>query len=208
MALKEWMMPQEQRFFDALTAEAENVLAGAKALRALLDDFSHIAEGRRKIKDIEHRGDEIVHRLYDVLNQSFVTPIAKEDLAALASRLDDVLDYIHAAATRIAIYEIDLPTKPMVEFGDVILKAAGQLRDGVNAVKDRKKDAVLACTIEVNRLENVADDVLTASLGELLKTGDPVRIIKLKEIYETLEIVTDRCEDVANILEDIVAKGR
>ena len=201
-------MPQEQRFFDALGAEAENVLAGAKALRALMDDFSRIAEGRKRIKEIEHRGDEIVHRLYDVLNQSFVTPIAKEDIAALASRLDDVLDYIHAAATRIAIYEIDRPTKPMVEFGDVILKAAEQLRDGMNAVKDRKKDAVLVCTIEVNRLENLADDVLTVSLGELLKTGDPVRIIKLKEIYETLEIVTDRCEDVANILEDIVAKGR
>jgi len=208
MALKEWMMPQEQRFFDALGAEAENVLAGAKALRALMDDFSRIAEGRKRIKEIEHRGDEIVHRLYDVLNQSFVTPIAKEDIAALASRLDDVLDYIHAAATRIAIYEIDRPTKPMVEFGDVILKAAEQLRDGMNAVKDRKKDAVLVCTIEVNRLENLADDVLTVSLGELLKTGDPVRIIKLKEIYETLEIVTDRCEDVANILEDIVVKGR
>jgi len=201
-------MPQEQRFFDALGAEAENVLAGAKALRALMDDFSRIAEGRKRIKEIEHRGDEIVHRLYDVLNQSFVTPIAKEDIAALASRLDDVLDYIHAAATRIAIYEIDRPTKPMVEFGDVILKAAEQLRDGMNAVKDRKKDAVLVCTIEVNRLENLADDVLTVSLGELLKTGDPVRIIKLKEIYETLEIVTDRCEDVANILEDIVVKGR
>ena len=208
MALKEWMTPQEQRFFDALGAEAENVLAGAKALRALMDDFSRIAEGRKRIKEIEHRGDEIVHRLYDVLNQSFVTPIAKEDIAALASRLDDVLDYIHAAATRIAIYEIDRPTKPMVEFGDVILKAAEQLRDGMNAVKDRKKDAVLVCTIEVNRLENLADDVLTVSLGELLKTGDPVRIIKLKEIYETLEIVTDRCEDVANILEDIVVKGR
>src|SRR3990170_2425551 len=147
MALKEWMMPQEQRFFDALGAEAENVLAGAKALRALMDDFSRIAEGRKRIKEIEHRGD-------------------------------------------------------------VILKAAEQLRDGMNAVKDRKKDAVLVCTIEVNRLENLADDVLTVSLGELLKTGDPVRIIKLKEIYETLEIVTDRCEDVANILEDIVVKGR
>ncbi len=208
MALKEWMTPQEQRFFEILGAEAANVLAGAKALRDLINDLSRIAEGRKRIKEIEHRGDEIVHGLYDVLNQSFVTPIAKEDLAALGSRLDDVLDYVHAAASRIAIYEVDRSTKPMVEFSDIILRAVEQLQTGLTAVSERKKDAVLACTIEVNRLENLADDILTASLGELLKTGDPVRIIKLKEIYETLEIVTDRCEDVANILEDIVVKGR
>ncbi len=209
MALKDWMAPQEQKFFDALSEEAENVLAGATALRALLGDFANLADRRKHIKDLEHRGDEIVHRVYDTLNQSFVTPLAKEDLAALASRLDDVLDYINAAATRIAIYEIDRPAEPMVDFADLILKAAEQLRAGVLAVRERKeKDAVIACTIEVNRLENLADDLLAASLGELLKGSDAIRIIKLKEIYETLEIVTDRCEDVANILEDIVVKGR
>lgn len=209
MALKDWMAPQEQKFFDALSEEAENVLAGATALRALLGDFANLADRRKYIKDLEHRGDEIVHRVYDTLNQSFVTPLAKEDLAALASRLDDVLDYINAAATRIAIYEIDRPAKPMVDFADLILKAAEQLRAGVLAVRERKeKDAVIACTIEVNRLENLADDLLAASLAELLKGSDAIRIIKLKEIYETLEIVTDRCEDVANILEDIVVKGR
>ncbi len=209
MALKDWVAPQEQKFFDLLGEEAENVLVGATALRALLDDFPHLAERRKQIKEIEHRGDEIVHRVYDTLNQSFVTPIAKEDLAALASRLDDVLDFINAAAIRVAIYEIDRPTKPMVDFADLILRATEQLRAGMQAVRGRReKDTVLRCTIEVNRLENLADDVLTASLAELLKGTDAIRIIKHKEIYETLEIVTDRCEDVANILEDIVVKGR
>ncbi len=209
MDLKEWMTPQEKQFFDDLEAEAENVLNGAKALRGLFDDFAHVADHRKKIKDIEHRGDEIVHHIYDSLNRSFVTPLAKEDLGGLASKLDDVLDYVNATATRLAIYEIDKPTKPMLDFADVILKSMEQLRTGTAAMRDPKgRDAVIACTIEVNRLENVADDILTNALADLLKGTDPIRIIKFKEIYETLETVTDRCEDVANILEDIVVKGR
>ena len=203
------MRPQEKKFFDDLQAEAENVLVGAKELRVLLDDVAHLAEHRKRIKDIEHHGDEIVHRIYSSLNESFVTPLAKEDLGGLASKLDDVLDFINAVSTRVAIYDIGTPPKTMAEFVDIILKAAEQIRAGVALIPDRKaKDAVIACTIEINRLENLADDLLTTSLAELLRGTDAIRIIKLKEIYETLETVTDRCEDVANILEDIVAKGR
>lgn len=209
MDIKEWMTPQEKQFFDDLEAEAENVLQGARAFRAIFDDFSRLADHRRRIKDIEHRGDEIVHHIYESLNRAFVTPLAKEDLSGLASKLDDVLDYINGAATRLAVYEIDKPTKAMIDFADLILHAAEQLRAGMTAVRDHKaKDAVMSCTIEVNRLENVADDLLMSSLTEVFKSGDPIRIIKFKDIYEYLEIVTDRCEDAANILEDIVVKGR
>lgn len=209
MDLRGWIAPQERQFFSDLTAEAENALEAAKTLRALFDDFGKLPEYRKRIKEIEHRGDEIVHRIYEALNRSFVTPLSKEDLGGLASKLDDVLDYINATATRLAIYEIGEPTKPMRDFADLILKAVEQLRAGIAAVPDPKgRDAVITCTIETNRLENLADDVLTAALAELLKDKDPIRIIKLKEIYETLEIVTDRCEDVANVLEDIVAKAR
>jgi predicted phosphate transport protein (TIGR00153 family) len=207
--IKEWMTPQEKQFFDDLESEAENVLQGARAFRAIFDDFSRLADHRRRIKDIEHRGDEIVHHIYESLNRAFVTPLAKEDLSGLASKLDDVLDYINGAATRLAVYGIDKPTKAMIDFADLILKAAEQLRAGMTAVRDHKaRDAVMSCTIEVNRLENVADDLLMTSLAEVFKSGDPIRIIKLKDIYEYLEIVTDRCEDSANILEDIVVKGR
>lgn len=209
MDVKEWMTPQEKQFFDDLESEAENMLVGARAFRAIFDDFSHLADHRKRIKDIEHRGDEIVHHIYGSLNRAFVTPLAKEDLSGLATKLDDVLDYINGAATRIAVYDIDKPTEAMIEFAEIILKAAEQIRAGMKAVRDRKaQDAVMSCTIEVNRLENVADDLLMTSLAEVFKSGDPVRILKFKDIYEYLEIVTDRCEDVANILEDIVVKGR
>ena len=209
MDIKEWMTPQEKQFFDDLEAEAENVLQGPRAFRAIFDDFTRLADHRKRIKDIEHHGDEIVHHIYESLNRAFVTPLAKEDLSGLASKLDDVLDYINGTATRLAVYEIDKPTRSMVEFADLILRATEQLRSGMAAVRDHKaKDAVMSCTIEVNRLENVADDLLMTSLAEVFKSGDPVRIIKFKDVYEYLEIVTDRCEDAANILEDIVVKGR
>ncbi len=209
MDIKEWMTPQEKQFFDDLESEAENMLQGARAFRAIFDDFSRLADHRRRIKDIEHRGDEIVHHIYESLNRAFVTPLAREDLSGLASKLDDVLDYINGAATRLAVYEIDKPTKAMVDFADLILKAAEQLRAGMTAVRDHKaQDAVMSCAIEINRLENVADDLLMTALAEVFKSSDPVRIIKFKDIYEYLEIVTDRCEDAANILEDIVVKGR
>ena len=208
MDIKEWMTPQEKQFFDDLEAEAENVLQGARAIRAIFDDFPRLSDHRRRIKDIEHRGDEIVHHIYESLNRAFVTPLAKEDLSGLASKLDDVLDYINGAATRLAVYDIGRPTKAMIEFADLILKATEQIRAGMTAVREPKaRDAVMACTIEVNRLENVADDLLMTALAEVFKSGDPVTIIKLKDVYEYLEIVTDRCEDAANILEDIVVKG-
>lgn len=209
MDIKEWMTPQEKQFFDDLESEAENMLQGARAFRAIFDDFAKLTAHRKKIKDIEHRGDEIVHHIYESLNRAFVTPLAKEDLSGLASKLDDVLDYINGAATRLSVYEIDRPTNAMMEFADIILKATEQIRAGISAVRSPgAQDSVMACTIEVNRLENVADDLLMASLAEVFKSGDPLQIIKLKDVYEYLEIVTDRCEDAANILEDIVVKGR
>ena len=209
MDIKEWMTPREKQFFDDLDSEAENMLQGARAFRAIFDDVARLADHQKRIKNIEHRGDEIVHHIYESLNRAFVTPLAKEDLSGLASKLDDVLDYINGAATRLAVYGIDRPTKSMIEFADLILKAAEQLRAGMTAVRDHKaRDAVMSCTIEVNRLENRADDLRMTSLAEVFKAGDPVRIIKFKDIYEYLEIVTDHCEDVANILEDIVVKGR
>ncbi len=208
MALKEWMTPQEVQFFDLLEQEAAIVAEGAEALRSLLKDFRDVPAKRKQIKDIEHRADGVVHNIHDHLNRSFVTPLAKEDLSGLASKLDDVLDYINAFATRAAIYGLDRPTDRMLGFADIIAQSVDQLRVGLKAVRERKgREAVLRATIEVNRLENLADDLLNASLEDLLKGNDPIRIIKLKELYETLEIVTDRCEDVANILEDIVVKG-
>src|SRR6266511_1714206 len=209
MGLKEWIVPQEREFFDLLDKDAGIVAEGAVALRELLRDFRGVAEKRKAIKDIEHRGDDTVHTIFEELNKSFITPIDREDIMALATSLDNVLDMIDAATNRLYLYEISQPSEAMVDFGEVLVEATSALRKAVAMIRDMKNaDEVEAISVEVNRLENVGDDLLNVSVAALFKEKDVVHILKAKEILEQLEQATDYCEDVANVLSDIVAKNR
>jgi len=209
MGLKEWIVPQEREFFDLLDKDAGIVAEGAVALRELLRDFRGVAEKRKAIKDIEHRGDDTVHTIFEELNKSFITPIDREDIMALATSLDNVLDMIDAATNRLYLYEIAQPSEAMVDFGEVLVEATSALRKAVAMIRDMKNaDEVEAISVEVNRLENVGDDLLNVSVAALFKEKDVVHILKAKEILEQLEQATDYCEDVANVLSDIVAKNR
>ena len=209
MGLKEWLLPPEREFFDLLDKQAGFVLEGAHALRDLLKDFRDVPAKRRAIKDIEHKGDETVHTIYEALNKTFITPIDREDITALATDLDNVLDLVDAAANRLALFEITEPSPAMLDLAEVIVEAAAALQKAVGMIRDMKnaEDIEKIC-VEVNRLENVADDLLNISVATLFHDLDVVRILKHKEILERLEIATDYCEDVANVLSDIVAKNR
>jgi len=209
MGLKEWLLPPEREFFDLLDRQAGFVLEGAHALRDLLKDFRDVPAKRRAIKDIEHKGDETVHTIYEALNKTFITPIDREDITALATDLDNVLDLVDAAANRLALFEITEPSPAMLDLAEVIVEAAAALQKAVGMIRDMKnaEDIEKIC-VEVNRLENVADDLLNISVATLFHDLDVVRILKHKEILERLEIATDYCEDVANVLSDIVAKNR
>ena len=208
MGLKEWIIPQERQFFDMLENVAKTVDDGAIALKELLHDFRDVPMKQHRIKDIEHRGDDLVHSVFEALNRTFITPIDREDIQMLASNLDNVLDMIDAAANRIHLYAIDRPSQAMVELGDVISEATRLLKDAVGMIRDmRKGDEVERIAIEVHRLENIADDLMNHAVAELFREANPIRIIKFKEITERLEEATDYCEDVANILSDIVAKN-
>jgi len=207
--LKEWLLPPEREFFDLLDRQAGFVLEGAHALRDLLQDFRDVTAKRKHIKDIEHKGDETVHTIYEALNKTFITPIDREDIIALASDLDNVLDLIDAAANRMDLYEIPEPSRAMVDFSEVIVEAAAAMQKAVGMIRDMKNaDLVEKICVEVNRLENVADDLLNTSVAALFHESDVMRILKHKEILERLESATDYCEDVANVLSDIVAKNR
>jgi len=209
MGLKEWLLPPEREFFDLLDKQAGFVLEGAHALRDLLKDFRDVGAKRKHIKDIEHKGDETVHTIYEELNKTFITPIDREDITALASDLDNVLDLIDAAANRMDLYEIPEPSRAMLDFSEVIVEAAAALQKAVGMIRNMKNaEAVEQICVEVNRLENVGDDLLNTSVAELFHDKDVVRILKNKEILERLESATDYCEDVANVLSDIVAKNR
>ena len=202
-------MPQERHFFDQLEQIAETVDEGAIALNGLLNDFSDVPAKRVRIKEIEHKADEQVHSVFEALNKTFITPIDREDIQILASRLDSVLDMIEAAASRLHLYGVDKPTGTMIELGQVIGQSTHLLKDAVHMIRNmRQANDVERISIEIHRLENVADDLMNAGVASLFKGSDAVRIIKCKEIIERLEEATDFCEDVANVLSDIVAKNQ
>jgi len=208
MGLKEWIIPQDKHFFNMLENESQNVLDGSNAFLDLLNKYENIKEKQQKIKDIEHQGDDFVHEIFEELNKSFITPIDHEDISALASAFDDVLDYIDGAAARFILYEIKKPEENMIKLAEVLLKQATELNTAISGLRNIKnpKEIEKRC-IEVNRLENVADDIYKSSVADLFKRTDAIEIMKLKEIYERLEFATDKCEDAANVISDIVVKN-
>jgi len=209
MGLREWLIPKEKEFFDMLEAQSAIVLKGAEALVQLYADFRDLPAKVAAIKEIEHQGDQKVHAIYEALNKTFITPIDREDIQALASDLDNILDMIDAAASRTEIYAVPVAGPGQAEIASIILEQVRQLNKGVGLIRDLSRgDEVERMAIEINRLENVADVTMNRSIGELFKTSDPIHIMKHKEIVERLEEATDRCEDVADHLSDIVAKYR
>ncbi len=204
MGLREILIPREKIFFQLLEEESKNVLAGAVAFGELIQNYHDLADKRNKIKDIEHHGDEIVHSIYDRLVKTFITPIDREDISKLASFYDDVLDYIYAAVNRLYLYEVESPTETMRRFADLILKSVREIDFAFASIQRIKASEIEARCTEVDTLENEADVVLNESVAALFKTKDAISIIKMKEVYELMEAVTDRCEDVVQVIRDIV----
>jgi predicted phosphate transport protein (TIGR00153 family) len=208
MGVKEWIIPQEKHFFDMFDQQADVVLEGAQALMDMVTNFDHVAEKRDKIKDIEHKGDEMVHHISDELTKTFVTPIDHDDISKLTSRLDDILDFIEAASHRMWSYEIKTVPPEMIKLTEVILASSKEVNHAIKDLRNfKKKNEILTHFIEINRLENVGDDITHVAVAALFKKYDAVNIIKLKEIYEYLEEATDKCEDAADVIKDIFMKN-
>jgi len=199
-------LPKEVRFYDYFEQQSENILKAAALLNDLVRNFSDARAKTHLIKEVEHAGDQITHEIVRKLNTTFITPIDREDIHALATRLDDVLDYIEAAAERLVVYRIKEPTSACRAFAEVIVKTAEAMDRAIRCLRNMDP-GFHEHAVEVNRLENTADNLLRDSLAALFEEqGDPIEVIKWKEIYETMEIVTDRCEDVANVIEGIILK--
>jgi len=208
MGFKEWIIPQEKHFFDLLDTQADIVLEGAEALYDMAKNFERVAEKRDKIKAIESKGDDLVHTISEELNKTFVTPIDHDDISKLTSRLDDVLDYIEAASHRMWAYEIKSVPPDMLKLAEVILAASKEVNHAIKDLRNfKKKNEIVKHCIEINRLENVGDDVTHVAVAALFKTKDVLEIVKLKEIYEHLEEATDKCEDVADVIKDVFMKN-
>jgi len=196
---------RSKKFFEMFGEAARNVHQGAKALEQMLREFQGNADQWRAVEEYEHEGDKITHRIIRTLHQSSMTPTDREDIHKLAATLDDVLDLIEGAAFRMAMYRVNKPTPEAIRLAGIIVRCTEQIVQGVSALPE--VDRIQAPCIEINRLENEADEVSRAAIAALF-TGDtaPLDVIKWKEIYETMETATDKGEDVANLLEEIVLK--
>ena len=203
------LIPREEAFFDMFRAQAANVVEGAKLLRDLLDDYTDVDQKRMKIEAAESVGDEIAHRIMEKLNTTFITPMDREDIHALTSALDDILDYINATSQRLQLYNVTEVTDDARALAEVILRAAEEteaLTDNMENLKDVKN--LKQRWIEVNRLENEGDKISRNAIACLFETQkDPIEVIKWKELYEHLETAIDKCEDAANIVEAVVLKN-
>jgi uncharacterized protein len=202
------LIPRETKFFDMFLEIATNVVEGAQALNDLLHtyDYDQMPAAVQKIKEIEFRGDEMTHRILIKLNQTFITPFDREDIHLLASSLDDVLDFVYSASDRLYTYKIKEPSASAKVLTAIILKQAQELKKAVALLS--KDGHLLEHCVEVNRLENEADQVSREAIGRLFDGGyDPITLIKLKELLEILEEASDKAEDVANVLETVVLKN-
>jgi predicted phosphate transport protein (TIGR00153 family) len=202
------LIPRETKFFDMFTEIAGNVVEGAQVLSNLLHnwDYEQMPAFVQKIKEIEHRGDDMTHRVLIKLNQTFITPFDREDIHLLASSLDDVLDFVYSASDRLLTYKITQPSPSAKILAGIILKQAEELKKAVSMLS--KNQHLLEHCVEVNRLENEADQVSREAIGRLFDGGhDPITLIKLKELLEILEEASDKAEDVANVLETVVLKN-
>ena len=200
------LFPREEKFFDLFRQAADLIVDGAKEFREMLSDLENVEVRAKKIKFIEHQADEITHRTVALLHKTFITPLDREDIHELISRMDDILDHIEAASERIYLYNITVAPPEAIALADICIQSVEFIRHAVNRLENLKdpSDIIRHC-VEVNRLENEADHVLRAAMAKLFKEEPDTRqLIKLKEIFELLETVTDRCEDVANIVEGIV----
>ena len=201
-------MPREQKFFDLFEESAKNIVKAAQALKEMVDTWQFIDSRVAEITEMEHRGDTITHQVISLLHRTFVTPFDREDIALLAHTMDDIIDFIHSAADSMFIYKVTSPTQRAKELADVILQAAFEVEKAIAGLRRKSEfKQMLERCVEINRLENVADRIYRAAIGELFEnTTDIAQIIKWREIYEHMESATDRCEDVADVIEGVALK--
>lgn len=201
-------IPKEEKFFELFEEGAHNAVKAAQKLKELVDTWNNV-EGRvSEITELEHEGDRITHQIMEQLHRTFVTPFDREDIALLAHSLDDVTDFIHAASDAMLIYKVDRPSQRAKDLADIIVQAAAEVERALPQLRRRAQlKQVLERCVEINRLENMADRVFRSAVGELFDDStDIAHVIKWREIYEHMESATDRCEDVADVLEGVALK--
>ena len=196
----------DEDFFSLFERHAALTVEGAKQFVTLVAGGQNVPALAARIKEIEHETDVITHACVERLHKTFITPFDRDDIHRLITRMDDVMDYIESAAFAVMLYELVEMTDPARELADVLVRSTESVAVAVSGLKNVKQSqAILDACIEVNRLENEGDEILRGALADLFREAkDPLLVLKWKEVYEALENATDRCEDVANVIEGVV----
>lgn len=201
------LIPKDAKFFDLFERSVANLEVAARELADFLQNYEDVPNKVARFKEMEHQGDVLTHQIMEQLHRTFVTPLDREDISLLAQKLDDVLDFMEGAVSAMHLYHIDRPTPRAQELAAILVAMTKELGKAIPCLRHgAQMKQILAHCVEINRLENEADDVMRSALTELFDGTPLIDVIKWREIYEHLETASDRGEDVANVLEGIVLK--
>ncbi len=202
-------MPKEVKFFDLFDKQAENLVKAAEFYKKLTDEAAFTPENVRAMHEMEHYGDELTHNIINTLNETFITPFDREDILALANRLDDIIDGIYLITNRFQLYKIEKPSEYSQKLANTIAQSTKAMQKALASLRSNKnmKETLFQC-VEINRLENEGDVLRDEAISWLFENEkDPIMVIKQKELFEEAETVTDFCEYVANLVESILVKN-
>jgi uncharacterized protein Yka (UPF0111/DUF47 family) len=202
------LIPREESFYDQFEQQAEIVRQAAGLLVEATSHFELLAEKAKQLERLEHDGDQVTHDIMARLNRTFITPLDREDIHQLAAALDDVLDLVEATTEQFILYKITTVSPQAKQLAEVIRQQAEEIHKVISKLRHLRHEQVMEHCIEINRLENVGDRLLRDAMGALFEGApDPLLVIKWRDIYTLLESATDKCEDVANVVEAIVLKN-
>lgn len=207
MTLLSWLKPKEKEILEMLETQSANLLRASELLVDLINNYENVGGKENKIKDLEHNGDLIAHNIFNTLDKTFITPLDREDISRLAASIDNILDAADGSADRFVLFKIKKPTPYMAELANYIKLSASEIHGLVSKLRDMKNatEIINHCR-NISRHEHDADQVYRKAVAELFETSDPVEIMKMKEVYDSLEKATDMCVDVADVIEDVVLK--
>jgi len=207
MGLKEWIIPQDKIFFNLLEEQAKLVLSAAELFKDIVNNYTNLDEKVKRMESLEHQGDEVVHKVFQKLHRSFITPIDHEDISRLCSTYDDVLDHINSVANWIYIFKIENPDDMIKKFADIIINQIKEINSALARMRKLKEKEIEEIFGRVHKLEDEADKLRDESFVKVFQEKDYSKIIIMKEIYEFLEKITDLCDDVCIVIQDTVIKN-
>jgi uncharacterized protein Yka (UPF0111/DUF47 family) len=203
-----WVRANDVEIMTVLQNQANNLVNASKVLLELIGNYTTLNEKNAILKNLEHEGDQLTHRLFTIIDRTFITPLDKEDISELTSAIDQVLDGTYGASDRLVLLKIQRPSQYMQEFTNLLLTACQEIYKGVVELHKGKRESLLEHSKAISNCEHEGDNIYRLAIANLFDTDDAIEIIKLKEIYETLESALDRCRDVADVIEDIALKYR